>query len=126
MIVLDTGVLLYWIFNRAELSSAALRAIEQADAIRISAISLWEIAEKEKQQKLLLPIPPRAIANRLRSVHRVQTTAVDDDVWLTSVELPWAHRDPADRVIVATAQMYGCPLVTQDLAIRAFYAQSIW
>lgn len=126
MIVLDTGVLLYWIFNRAELSSAALRAIEEADAIRISAISLWEIALMEKQQKLVLPIPPRAIANRLRAVYRVQTTAVDDDIWLTSVALPWAHRDPADRVIVATAQMYGCPLVTQDLAIRAFYAQSIW
>ena len=126
VIVLDTSVLLYWAFNHAELSRSALLTIQQADAILISSISLWEIALKEKQGKLILPITPRAMAARLHSVYRVQTKPVDDEIWLTSVELPWTHRDPADRVIVATAQTQGCPLVTQDLTIRDFYPAAIW
>lgn len=42
------------------------------------------------------------------------------------VELLWAHRDPADRVIVAAAELLGLPLVTSDDAMRAYYERSSW
>ena len=35
-------------------------------------------------------------------------------------------RDPVDRALVATAQLYDCPLITSDEAIQRFYAKSIW
>lgn len=55
-----------------------------------------------------------------------QLLAVDEDTWVASVELNWQHNDPADRVIVATAQMLNAPLVASDGVIRAFYPQSVW
>jgi PIN domain nuclease of toxin-antitoxin system len=45
---------------------------------------------------------------------------VDSVTWLRSVELAWDHRDPADRVIVATALLQNVPLVTADTEIHRF------
>ena len=56
MIVLDTSALLYWTLDPAQLSLKAAQAIEQADRIVISSISVWEIALKVKQQKLVIPL----------------------------------------------------------------------
>jgi PIN domain nuclease of toxin-antitoxin system len=126
MIVLDTGVLLYWLFSRTELSPAASQAIQTAETILISSISIWEIAIKVKKNKLLLPITPRALSVRLQGVYKIETVPVSESIWLASVDLAWTHRDPADRVIVATAQERGCPLATQDLEIRGFLPSSVW
>ena len=51
---------------------------------------------------------------------------VDTRVWLGVLALAWEHRDPADRVIVATAQLDGLPLVSSDAAIAQFYAKTVW
>lgn len=91
-----------------------------------SSISIWEIVIKVKKNKLLLPITPRALSVRLQGVYKIETVPVSESIWLASVDLAWAHRDPADRVIVATAQERGCPLVTQDLEIRGFLPSSVW
>lgn len=45
---------------------------------------------------------------------------MDTATWLKSLELEWEHRDPADRVIVATALLRGTPLVTADDQIQRF------
>jgi PIN domain nuclease of toxin-antitoxin system len=45
---------------------------------------------------------------------------------IENIELEWEHRDPADRTIVATARHFGCPLVTPDARILAFYPRAIW
>jgi PIN domain nuclease of toxin-antitoxin system len=45
---------------------------------------------------------------------------VNTATWLRSLELTWEHRDPADRVIVATALLQGVPLVTADEEIHRF------
>jgi PIN domain nuclease of toxin-antitoxin system len=50
----------------------------------------------------------------------VELLPVDTATWLRSLELPWDHRDPADRVIVATALLQGVPLLTADAMIRGF------
>lgn len=48
-------------------------------------------------------------------------------LWIQSLALDWEHRDPADRVIVATALHRGVPLVTKDEAIRAWGGvECIW
>jgi PIN domain nuclease of toxin-antitoxin system len=57
----------------------------------------------------------------------VQLLAVDTATWLRSLELPWAHRDPADRIIVATALLQRVPLITADLEIHRFNGiECIW
>jgi len=126
VILLDTSTVLHWTLNRAQLSQPALRAIHQANQICVSSISFWEIALKVKTGKLLLPLTPREFLDRFHGIDATQILPVTELVWLESVELDWSHRDPADRVIVATAKRHDCPLAASDAEIRSFYCKTIW
>ena len=125
MIVMDTVTLLFWMFERVRLSTSAEKAISQAERIAVSSISIWEIGVKVNKGKLLIPLPVPELAERLGHVDRLDLLAVDIRTWLKVLELDWTHRDPADRTIVATAALLGCPLLTPDTRIQEFYAQSI-
>ena len=57
----------------------------------------------------------------------MELVAVDTSIWLRSASLAWGHRDPADRVIVATAIHLGVPILTRDEALHGFTAvECIW
>ncbi|MGH8550200.1 MAG: PIN domain-containing protein [Methylococcales bacterium] len=57
---------------------------------------------------------------RVRALKGLEIVAVDVEHWLGNLELPWDHRDPADRTIVATAHLRDAPLISADASIRAF------
>jgi len=126
MIVLDTSALLYWTLNPDQLSQKARQAIEQADRIIISSISIWEIALKVKRRKLDIPLTIPDYVERLQKLEVLEILDVGVPTWLDNVDLPWDHRDPADRTIVALATGLGCPLVTSDRVIADFYPETIW
>ena len=126
MIVLDTSALFYWLYAPDKLTDAATIAINQADEIIINSISFWELGLKAKKGHLNLPQPIEELVRTLRQVDRVKFKATDETVWLENLALPWRHKDPADRTIVATAQLLDCPLITSDREIRAFYPKAIW
>ena len=126
VIIADTETLIFWTLNRERLSAAAALAIEQADNIGISSISIWEIRIKVGKGKLDLPLSIREFTDRLAQVDRVQLLPVDTATWITNLELDWHHRDPADRTLVATAILHNCPLVSPDATIRAYHPQTIW
>ena len=126
MVVLDTSALIFWTLDRDRLSDTAAAAIAEADRILVSSISIWEIGIKVNRGGLSIPLTVREFADRLMQVDRVELLPVDTATWLKNIELDWAHRDPADRTIVAVALLHSCPLVTSDRAIRNFYGNSIW
>jgi PIN domain nuclease of toxin-antitoxin system len=67
------------------------------------------------------------LVRRLEKGAVIELVAVDTATWLRSVSLPWAHQDPADRVIVATALNRGVPLLTKDTAMHEFPdVRTIW
>ncbi|NOX62965.1 MAG: type II toxin-antitoxin system VapC family toxin [Chloroflexi bacterium] len=126
MIVLDTSALFFWAFDPEKLTPAARQAIQEADLRIVNAISLWELGLKVQRRKLYLPITVREFAIQLSRVERLDIRPTDIDIWLHSLDLDWAHRDPADRVIVASADLLGCKLVTSDQRIRGFYPLTVW
>ncbi|MFA5505003.1 MAG: type II toxin-antitoxin system VapC family toxin [Vulcanimicrobiota bacterium] len=126
MLVLDTSALLYWTMAPERLTKRASTAIDGSSALLVSAISLWEIGVKAAKGKLQIPVSIREYSERLSLVERVEILDVDLETWLMNLDLAWEHRDPADRTIVATASLRGCPLVTSDGAILDFYSDSIW
>ncbi len=103
-----------------------MAAIQEANSLVIATISLWEIGWKQRMGKLYLPISATELYERLCLVDRVTFLPTTADIWLTSATLDWYHKDPADRVIVATAHQHGCPLVTSDETIRQFYGRTVW
>jgi PIN domain nuclease of toxin-antitoxin system len=129
MIVLDTHALLWWALDPEKLSPRGRTLVERMEHEGgfASAISIWELGIKVQRGKLELPIAIEEFARRLERGGVVELLPVDTNTWLRSLSLPWAHTDPADRVIAATALLRGLPLLTKDEAIHAFAAiPCIW
>ncbi len=126
MLVLDTSALLYWTLAPSSLSKPADRAIGRADEIVISSITIWEIALKASRGRLVLPMSIADYVSKLKQVEPVKILPVDEVLWMRNVALPWEHRDPADRTIVATALERDCPLVSSDRVIAEFYPKTVW
>jgi PIN domain nuclease of toxin-antitoxin system len=129
MILLDTCTLLWLVTNHAELSPAAVRAIDNASQVFVSAASAFEIGTKYRQGKLALPMPPldwwTASLDRMRLVELSITPAVAFAATALPIEITVEgrkvdHRDPGDRFIVATAFAHGLTIITPDPRIAAF------
>lgn len=122
MIVLDTHALVWWALDADRLSQAAAASVREMEHRGgfASAISIWELAIKIQRGKLDLGISIEEFVRRIDKSAIVQLLPVDTATWLRSAELAWDHRDPSDRVIVATAVLQGVPLVTADAEIRRF------
>ncbi len=130
MIVLDTHVWLWWLSAPEQLSDAAASAIAAAvadDAVHISAISAWEVALLVERGRLDLDRSPTALVTATAALPFVHFVDVDARIGLDSVALDLPHRDPADRLIAATARLLGASLVTKDERLRAWGGvQTVW
>ena len=132
MIVLDTHVLLWWATGATEsLSAKAKKAIateRNSGLIVVSSISAWELAMLVARDRVALALDTREWLALVAQIDRVSFMPVDNEIALNSVELPGEfHKDPADRLIVATARKLGVPLVTADEKIRAYpHVLTLW
>ncbi|WP_286895874.1 type II toxin-antitoxin system VapC family toxin [Achromobacter sp. UBA2119] len=131
MIVLDTHALIWWVSGDSQLSRPARNAIEaeaQNGEILISAMSAWEIAMLAKAGRLALTMDAEAWLDTVAEVPAIRFVPVDVRISVQSVDLPGDfHKDPADRIIVATARHHSVPLVSADLKIRDYpHVQTIW
>jgi PIN domain nuclease of toxin-antitoxin system len=129
VIVLDTHALLWWALDPEKLSTLAADTVErmERDGGFASAISIWELGIKVKRGKLEMGIAIEELARRIERGGVVELVPVDTTIWLQSLRLEWAHRDPADRVIVATALRQAVPLLTRDETIREYGGvETVW
>ena len=125
MIVLDTHVLVWWVTNELrKLSAPARKAIDQAlkgGSIVVSSISAWEIAMLVSGGRLSLNMDVANWLATIGQIEGVRYVPVDNDIAVASITLPGTfHKDPADRIIVATARKFAATLVTADRRIRAY------
>jgi PIN domain nuclease of toxin-antitoxin system len=113
-LLLDTCALIWLATGASELSARSRTAIDRADTVWVSAISAWEISLKVAHATLVLPRPPEEWFNRILEHHHLSLAALSVEVLVAANALPWHHRDPADRFIIATAQALGATVVTAD------------
>lgn len=117
MILLDTHVWVWWVHDDAKLSSAQRKIIKanEEDVIGISAISLWEVAKLVERKRLTLPCPIEEWFEQALSYPGMRVLELTHEVAILSTRLPGEfHRDPSDQIIVATARLQACALVTSD------------
>jgi PIN domain nuclease of toxin-antitoxin system len=128
MLLLDTCALVWWTLDPDKLSPTATRRCRTIgrDGALVSAMSLWELEVKIRKKKLDLAMSLDKYCARLTSLGSITIVPVDAAVVLKSHHLRWQHRDPADRMIVATAALHDAALVTADEAIRGFYGKAVW
>ena len=124
-LVLDTCALLWLTLDPSSLSPRAHKAISEADHLTISSISVWEVGVKWKSGKIDLGTNYEDYISRVTSCSDFVLMAVDARMWAKSILLPWEHRDPADRVIVALAQDLDATIITADKEIAKFYKRCL-
>lgn len=116
-ILLDTHVVHWWSAEPKRVSSAARKALEEADELVVAAISWYELAWLAKHGRIAVNIPIRSWLQGLAA--QLRTIGVTPASADTAAALPASFPgDPADRLIYATAIEYGFGLVTKDRAIR--------
>ena len=125
--LLDTHSFLWFIAGSSRLSKNARSIIENTDIqLYLSIASLWEIAIKISLKKLhlgesydnLIPIQLSQNSINLMQISVSHTAAV--------IELPFHHRDPFDRLIIAQAQIEELPIISTDSAFDAYKIQRVW
>ncbi len=131
MILLDTHAFIWWHEGNPRLSARAKLVIEhehQAGQVMASSLTCWEIALLVERRKLFLSEEVQVWIAAIETQRHVRFIPVDNQIAITSVQLPAGlSKDPADRIIVATAMLLNIPIVTVDRTIRAYpHVQTIW
>lgn len=126
MTLLDTHVLVWARVRSSRLSERARHTIERADHLAISDITLWEVAMLVRKGRLQLEGSLSAyLADVARDVDVLPITA---RVAAAVAALPddFPVRDPADRIIYATAGVHELPLISADGRLREWDRSVIW
>jgi PIN domain nuclease of toxin-antitoxin system len=117
-LLLDTHAAI-WITEDQPIASAAVQAIDAAyragSSVFVSAISAWEIGLLVSRNRLSLVARPERWFQRLLAIPGMRLAELSPDILIASSFLPGQPpRDPADRILLATARDLGATLITRD------------
>jgi PIN domain nuclease of toxin-antitoxin system len=119
-VFLDTCTLIWLAMGEKALSFQARETIEQATIVYVSAISAWEISLKQEQGTLKLPCKADTWFEKAVLQHNLMIAPLDVDILIAANALPWHHRYPADRFIIASAMKENACIVTHDKLFEAY------
>ncbi len=121
--LLDTHVLLWTLVDPDRVPRPMLRLIEETgNRVWFSAASIWEIAIKHSLGKDDFPIEPAMIWKAARETG-LEELAVTAEHAVGVDALPWLHRDPFDRLLVAQARSTKMKLLTTDPQVNAYFSR---
>lgn len=125
-LLLDTHTFLWFIDDSPRLSSRAKALLESDADLLLSAGSLWEISIKVSAGKLALAqsfdvFVPRQLADN--DIEMLPISLAHLGVVST---LPFHHRDPFDRLLIAQAMIEQVPIVGADTAFDAYSVARLW
>jgi PIN domain nuclease of toxin-antitoxin system len=113
MILLDTHTWVWWVHGDPRLPNTHAETIREneGDVIAVSIISCWEVAKLVEYRRF----------SQALTYPGISLLDLTPEIVVESVQLPGQfHRDPADQLIVATARIHECPLLTSDSRIRDY------
>ncbi len=124
-LLLDTHVVLWAATSPAKLGPATRAALEDGrNQVLVSAVTAWEIAIKQSIGKLVLPLPAEEWLPDVLRASGFDVVAVTLHAALRVRALPWHHRDPFDRLLIAQAFESDSTVVTRD-AVFASYGVAV-
>lgn len=130
MILLDTHT---WIWSHSatgRLSDNVTKLIQttQTDQRAIASISIWEFAMMVTRGRITVKIDPKRWLNHAIGMSGLKVIELTPEIAMESCRLPGDfHRDPADRIIVATARTHNLTLLTKDRKMLDYpHVKAVW
>ena len=126
-LILDTCTFIWLCADPDRLGIQARESLaEQRAELILSDVSVLEISLKWLTGKLTLPAPPRSWIEEQSRIWGAVRLPLGRSVIYRSTELPDLHRDPFDRLLIASALEEGATLVTPDEWVRRYPVPCIW
>jgi len=126
-ILLDTHPLLWFVAGDSKLSNTAREAIESPDNTSlVSVASLWEMGIKISLGKLDIGMPFDEFVRDEITGNGIDLLGISATRLARIIKMPFHHRDPFDRLLVAQAEEEGIPIVGCDHAFAAYGTTLIW
>ena len=126
--LLDTNALLWIVSDDPRLTAKARKAYETADDVWFSVVSLWEIAIKLSIGGFDFELEPdwwRSIPAEL-SLNGVKRLDIANAHCREVTVLPFHHRDPFDRMLIAQAKVESLGIITADPQFRKYGVKVVW
>ncbi|MEM7368017.1 MAG: type II toxin-antitoxin system VapC family toxin [Bacteroidota bacterium] len=123
MIILDTHMWIWWVDDSPQLSDSNRKIIqkEEVNGLGLSTISVWEVAKLHEKGRIGFTQPIDQWISHALEYPGIQLINLSPEISIASTQLPGDfHNDPADQIIVATANVLGVPLLTTDRRIRKY------
>jgi PIN domain nuclease of toxin-antitoxin system len=126
-LLLDTCAIIWIALRqpiRPEAKSAIDAVVENNEWLRVSPISAWELGLLSAKGRMPTTMLPAKLFNQVVMTEAVKVEALTPEVLIDASFLPGQlHKDPADRILVATARASGLTLVTRDRFILDYAKQ---
>ena len=126
-LLLDTHTFLWFIEGNLNLSDVARDLIEdQANQRFLSVASLWEMSIKVSIGKLELGMTFTELVKREVYGNAIELLEIQPEHLDELAKLPFHHKDPFDRLMIAQSLAEGIPIVTKDAAFRSYPVSLLW
>lgn len=126
-LLLDTHALLWFVEGEAALSDRARTTIEDLDNTPVySIVSVWEMAIKISVGKLAMSRPLYPEFARLLQERGFEQLDISYRHASEVTRLPWHHRDPFDRLLIAQASVENLPIISVDTAFDDYDVTRLW
>ncbi len=119
--LLDTHIFLWWILDNPRLDESVRDLMMNTEHLFfLSAASSWEMAIKSQIGKLELPVPVIEFTQDQLAENNILPLDITNEHALSVFTLPFLHKDPFDRLLIAQAMMEEMILITNDPLIRLY------
>ncbi|MEQ1525439.1 MAG: type II toxin-antitoxin system VapC family toxin [Gallionella sp.] len=125
-LLLDTQAFLWFLLDDERLSTHAKTSIEQAETLYLSPASHWEIAIKIALGKYSLPESFTQFMARELVSNNMTILPIEISHTARLTDLPFHHRDPFDRLIIAQSLAEQLPVVSIDLQFDTYGVKRVW
>ncbi len=126
-LLLDTHTLIWFFAGDSQLSNTARILIEDEDNHKLVSIaSIWEMAIKESKGLLNLSLPLHEYIEQKLSLEDFNLLNINLYHLNAIVTMPFHHKDPFDRLLIAQSMVERIPILSKDSAFDAYPINRIW
>lgn len=126
-LLLDTHTFIWWDSQADKLSPEIISLCkDRTNTLYLSVASVWEMQIKTQLRNLTLNMPLDEVIESQRLKNRIQILPIELEHVLTINQLPYLHKDPFDRMLVAQALAEKMIILSKDSDLRKYPVTVIW